>query len=119
MSMNVRIFAKRVIYSETKHGKQQIIQAVDFQAQQTPSDVTYQIVESDDPKQVYSDWIRWMQYTNPTVHYNPIFAPDDVFGEREPIGYEEYNWAEDHINELNRWCEEVEDDGYTVKFEDT
>lgn len=114
MSMNVYITASRKITFKKKNGKRSGgIQTVSFCALQTPTTATKKIVSSADPKQEYIDWVK----SRNRVELVPVYADDDPFGEKDPIRFEEYGWAADHISQFEEWVNAVEEDGYTVKFE--
>ena len=111
MSMNIYITAVRNVTAKNKKGD--IVhdkQVKKFEAIQTPSDVSYQIQDSENPKQTYIDFINnWREY--------PIYADDDLFGEKEPIGIEQLSWTEEHINQFINWIEEYEEQGYTINYD--
>ena len=114
MSMNVFIVAERDVSFKKKNGVQATdVQSIKFDAWQTPTDVTYSIVNSANPAQGYIDFIK----SRERVVQEPVFATDDIFGERDPIGFNEYNAAAEHIEEFQTWVASVEEQGYTVKFE--
>ncbi len=67
----------------------------------------------EDQLKAYTDYILSISNT----HVENIYADDDVWCEREPIGTREYNWGLEHVEELNDWCKEAIDGGYAIKFE--
>ena len=89
------------------------MQRTKFNAIQTPTNVTYEIVDSTDPAQAYIDYVK--ACSKPVKE--PIYADGDIFGERDPIGFRDYDWTVEHIEEFRQWRESVERDSYTVKFE--
>lgn len=114
MSMNVFISANRKITFKKKNGKRGGgIQTVKFEAIQTPTNITYEIIRSNNPKQAYIDWVM----TKRRIERLPIYADDDIFGERDPVKFKEYDFAKEHVERLLKWIEEVEEEGYTVRFE--
>jgi hypothetical protein len=114
MSMNVFISATRKVTFKKKNGKRGGgIQTEVFKALQTPTKVTYEIVNSSNPQQAYIDWVKTMSQPERM----PVYADDDIFGEGTPIGFEEYDFAQEHIDSFLSWTASVEEDGYTVKFE--
>lgn len=114
MSMNVYITASRKITFKKKNGKRGGgIQTLSFNALQTPTNVTYKIVNSADPKQEYIEWVK----SCGRVEQIPVYEEDDIFGEKEPIRYDEYDWAAEHIELFEQWIVDVEEEGYAVKFE--
>jgi hypothetical protein len=114
MSMNVFIKAERTVTFKKKNGRQgRDTQTTRFPALQTPTDVSYKIVASSNPVQAYIDWVK----TTSRVEQLPVYAEDDIFGENDPIGFEEYDAAQEHIVKLAKWVQQIEEDGYTVKIE--
>lgn len=113
MSININIFAERKITFKKKNGKRSSeMQSVSFDCWQTPTDVTNLIMASDNPLNAYIDFVR--SRSNPEKL--PVYAEDDIFGENDPIGYTDYDPAEEHINMLQKWIEEKEENGYTIKL---
>ena len=115
MSMNIMITAERKVSFKNKAGKRcTSIQTVKFDALQTSTSVTYEIVESNSPATVYIDWVLSQCSRDETF---PIYADDDIFQEREPVGFEIYNFGKEHVQKFSEWMTEVEEQGFTVKFE--
>ena len=46
-----------------------------------------------------------------------MFAEDDLFEEGEPIGTKVFNAGKEHVEEFRAWIKDVEEEGFTVKFE--
>lgn len=114
MSMNIFICAQRKIRFTRKDDSEGTdTQTLKFDAWQTPTSKTYEIVQSEDPKKAYIDWVISISVSS----IEPIYAQDDIFQEREPIGHEEVNPGIDHIKELEDWAKRVQAEGYTVNFE--
>jgi hypothetical protein len=115
MSMNVFITAVREVTYKNKAGQVMTSEQQEvFEAFQTPTKVTYEIVDSDDPVGAYIDWVM-QQYDRD--EYFDVFAEDDIFGEKEPIGKEVYNSGKEHVQVFRDWIANVEDNGYRVKIE--
>ena len=113
MSMNVYIEAVRKITYRNKAGKRKTdTQRIKFNAVQTPSKVTYEILESADPAEAYREYIR----SRSCVEQEPIYAADDIMCENEPIGYQDYDWTVEHLSKFDEWVRTVEEDGYTVEI---
>ena len=115
MSMNIYITAVRNIWFNHKDGTVGSgTQVVDhFDAIQTPTRVTYEILESSNPAQTYIDWNKGLGCDEEF----PIYADDDIFCQGEPIGVSIYNRYEEHVEEFQEWLLRVEAEGYTVKYE--
>ena len=113
MSMNIDICAERKVTYEVNGVTKTDIQEKDFGAWQTPTLVTYDILAQPNPLQAYIDWVVGMR----DVQKMPVYADDDVFCQEEPIGFEDYCAADEHIQELKSWLEEMKRDGYTVLVE--
>lgn len=110
MSMNLHVAAVREV-TVNKTGKKST-QRLNFGLWQTPTDITYEILESTNVKQAYIDWVK----SNSSVEKYPIYAADDVLCDGDPVGYEDVNAGEDHVNELNEWIKSCEDEGYEIEF---
>lgn len=114
MSMNVYIYAERKVVAKLKNGEEiASLQTEKWNACQTPTNDTYAIVSSGNPKQAYVDWCLNRSH----IEQIPVYAKDDYFCEREPIGYEEYDFYKDHVAQFNQWYDIMDEQGYTVKFE--
>jgi hypothetical protein len=71
------------------------------------------IIQSDDPKQVYFDWVLSIGKYN--VEY--VFAKDDIFDEREPNLTPVNNIAKAHIKDIEEWISQKEKEGYSITWE--
>ena len=115
MSMNIFITAERKITFKKKDGKRSgSVQKVEFSTYQTPTRVTYDILESKDPAQTYIDWVLAECSVD---EEEPVFADDDIYGEGKPVGTAIYNAGKEHVEEFKAWIAQVEEDGFTLKFE--
>ncbi len=115
MSMNIYITATRKITFKKKNGKRSGgIQHEKFNAWQTPTKITHEILASKDPIQAYVDWI--IRDCSHSQEF-PVYAEDDIFGEGTPIGVRIVNGGEEHIESFLEWVKHVEEEGFTVKFE--
>ena len=115
MSMNIYIYATREISFKDKKGKKKTeTQATVFNALQTPTEVTYEIVESSNPAQVYIDWV--LRRCSVDEQW-PVYADDDFMQEREPIGVEIINQGKEHVEKFRQWMIWMEEKGYEIKYE--
>jgi hypothetical protein len=115
MSMNIFIYAARWVNFKKKNGKRSGgIQSSEFRALQTPTQVTYEILESNDPAQTYIDWVL-AECSQDEIE--PVFAEDDIWQEGEPVGTRVWNHGKEHVEEFRAWIKDVEENGFTVKFE--
>lgn len=109
MSMNIHITAVRdIIVSSTGEHSQQ---SEWFDCWQTPTEVSYTISRSENPVDCYKKWVQSVSTTRDI----PIYEDDDIFGEKDVIGYEKYNPADDHIKELDDWINIHKKSGYTIE----
>ena len=112
MSTNIHIVAQREI-KVVKTGKT-AVQEIHFPEWQTPTRITWEIMESADRIQAYKDWIlRECSRDEEQL----IYAEDDIWGEHEPIGKTIYNDGKDHIAQFEEWLAMCEEEGYTVVVE--
>jgi hypothetical protein len=112
MSMNIHFVATREI-QVVKTGQRET-QEGQFKGQwQTPTDVTYQIMSLADPIQAYRDWILSV-----TEDYEvDVYAEDDFFREREPVGTETQNDGRYHLKEFDVWITSMTEQGYDISAE--
>lgn len=109
--MNILIYGEREI----------IIPAIDKQETQTkqvfvfqtPTEVSYEILESSDPIAVYCDYVLSVSEET-TID---IYSVNDFFQECEPIGTETFHRGKDHIEELMQDIQSLKESGYKIKFD--
>jgi hypothetical protein len=77
---------------------------------QTPTEVTKEIMKSNDPVQAYIDWVMSQSKDDVCL----VYAKDDVFCERDPIGYETVNEAKDHTHGFKQTINALTKAGYTI-----
>ena len=107
MSMNIHLRAELQGEFTSKNGKKLNKTLVErFDCIQTPTSVTKEILKSENKYDTYTEWIKSVFSEDKVL---PIYAEDDIFAEGEPIGFEKYNVAENHIKELNKFIEEYKD----------
>jgi hypothetical protein len=102
MSMNITLSAS--METTLKNGKKKFLQE-NFGVCQTPTNVTYAIMAAPDPKEAYLDYIKSFS----KVEKMPIYEESDIFGEREPIGFKEYSFYDEHKEYLENWLKEYAD----------
>lgn len=103
--MNVAIVGKRKISYTDKMGVVKTsTQEVVFDAIQTPTHITYEILASTDPVSVYSDFVMSI---NEVIEY-----PADEFSEAETVDV-----GREHLADLKNWIETSEEEGFTISFE--
>lgn len=113
MSMNIHINAVRQV-QVLSTGKI-VEQSIAFNAWQTPTSVTYDILGSSNPADAYKNWIRQESVNMDIVE--DIFDDEDILEEGEPIGTRTYNPGLDHIEIFDTWLKMCVEEGFTVKFE--
>jgi len=111
MSTNVHLQGTRQV-TVNKTGKNSI-QTISVGLLQTPSNISRTIIQSDDPKQVYFDWV--MSISKDEVEN--VFAEDDIFEERAPISTKVYNIGKVHIKDVEEWISQNEEEGYSITWE--
>lgn len=107
MSTNIHISAEREVLV-TKTGKIST-QSVNFDTWQTPSNVTHQIMKSEDKVQAYKDWV--LSITQDVVE--PVYGDYALFYD-EPIGTIIYNAGKEHVAKLDKWIRQANKEGYDV-----
>lgn len=109
MSINIFITAQRPITFTKKNGEVgNDIQVLKFDALQTPTDVSWKIVGSKAPLQEYVEWVMEEFDIDEQV---ATYDDEDNFVEFIAV-----NYAKIHLEELTKWVDEVEDNGYKVVF---
>jgi hypothetical protein len=115
MSMNILITATRKVTFKKKNGKRGgEIQTVKFREWQTPTEITQEILASKDPAQAYIDWI--LRDCSVDVE-TPVFAEDDIWEQGEPVATTVFNPGKEHVEEFREWIKDVEDNGFTLRFD--
>lgn len=88
MSMNIKITAKRNITFKKKNGKRSgEVQTVEFNALQTPTDITRKIIASDNPAFEYLIWAIMCKQNEHAEKFEGWLKEMDTNGFR--IHYEE------------------------------
>jgi hypothetical protein len=111
MSINIHIIATREI-KVVKTGKTEV-QEISFSTYQTPTEVALRIKNTADPIQAYKDWV--MEDSQDQVEN--VYADDDLFEERDPVGTVTFNPGRDHCQHLDTWIEQAQQQGYEIRVE--
>ena len=77
---------------------------------QTPTEVTMKILASSDPVKEYFDWVQ----THSNIHYEPVYAPDDLFCENDPVSFAPVDYAQEHIKQFTTLMNQFKDEGYEL-----
>ena len=77
---------------------------------QTPTEVTMKILASSDPVKEYFDWVQ----THSNIHYEPVYAPDDLFCENDPVSFVPVDHAQEHIKQFTTLMNRYKDEGYEL-----
>lgn len=105
MSMDVYIYAEyEVLYLKNK---QKRTMQESFDAWQTPTEETYEIVHSDDPIKSYCDWVLSVG----KEEKRPRYSEYDAFEEGPVVGYDTYHPGKEHVAELMEWVERMREIG--------
>lgn len=110
MSTNLHVRGIREI-TVNKTGEQ-TIQICHFSLRQTPTKVTYKILESENHLQSYIDWIN----EDRVERQEPIYHDHDIFEEGEIIGYKTVCISDYHLQHLREFIAKSEADGYDIEF---
>jgi len=109
MSTNLYVSASReVIVLKTGEPS---IQSENFSVYQTPTQITYDILASDDKAQSYRDWVNSISKDEEMEVY-----ADDIFEENEPVGKTVYNPWKEHIAEFDAWLSDKAAEGYDIEY---
>jgi len=77
---------------------------------QTPTEVTMKILASSDPVKEYFDWVQ----TCSKIYYAPVYAPDDLFCENDPVSFVPVDHAQEHIKQFTTLMNQYKDEGYEL-----
>ena len=77
---------------------------------QTPTEVTMKILASSDPVKEYFDWVQ----THSNIHYEAVYAPDDLFCENDPVSFVPVDHAQEHIKQFTTLMNLYKDEGYEL-----
>lgn len=110
MSMNLRVEAERdvIVCFNNQHD----VQRTSFEVWQTPTAVTYTILESSDPAGWYKAWVLENSRDEDMITY----AEDDPLCEREPVETTVYNAGREHVEQFDAWLQKMEENGWTVHY---
>ena len=112
MSTNIHFAAEREILV-IKTGKTST-QRIHFDAWQTPSSVTRNIMQTTDRISAYKDWILVECSHDEIVN---VYAAHDYCQEDPPIGTKIVNEGKEHIAEFEEWVAASIEDGYEIVAE--
>lgn len=112
MSTNIHFLATREI-QVIRTGKIETQEEHFKGVWQTPTPVTRQLIGSLDPILAYRNWILEINED----YEVDIFAKDDIFREREPVGTETRNHGDDHCAEFDLWVASMTKQGYEITAE--
>jgi hypothetical protein len=110
MSINIYFDATREVVV-VKTGRTDT-QSISFDTWQTPCIVTEQIMSSKDRVQAYKDWVLAERCDELEQE---VYADDDLFQERLPIGTTFINPGKEHLEMFVEWLQMCEEEGYTVE----
>jgi len=109
MSMNIHFQGTREILVLATGLKEK--QVLGIPVWQTPTDITYNIVESDNPVKAYAKWAAGQT----GEETEPVYAEDDIWNEGEPIGTRTYNLGRLHAAEFLRTVRMMVRQGYIIQ----
>lgn len=110
MSMNIFIQAEREIYIPKI--KQKDVQREIVEVWQTPTNVSYKIAAAVDPWATYAEWVL----KNSKADMVDVYAKDDYFSERNPIGTREVHYGKEHLAKLRKTISALVKKGYTIQW---
>jgi hypothetical protein len=109
MSMNIHFEATRLIQVV---GSDLIETQTEYFSDvwQTPTETSYEILESDNDFKAYCDWVMSVSETVS----KEVYAPGDLFCEGPVIGYNLVNRGEQHISLFEGWINDMQIRGFTI-----
>jgi hypothetical protein len=112
MSINIHIVGRREV-QVVKTGMVITQQAEYFDCWQTPSNVSQQIMSGNNPLLAYKNWVT----ANSIDVTEPLYSEDDPLCIGEVVGVQVYNTGREHLEQLDRWIEVAESEGYEIVVE--
>lgn len=112
MSTNIHVRATREIIV-VKTGVSEIQTQTCSMIWQTPTVITKAIMACEDKKQAYIEWVLSKCVDETQL----VYAEDDIFHDKPPVGFETVNYGKIHVEEFNSWCDIMESKGYVIEFE--
>ena len=118
MSMNLYIEGTRKASVKVKGKRKTITDSTKFSLWQTPTQLTYEVLELPTIEQQINAYIEWAKsiskpYEDNVYDYNAL--PDENW-EYPVIGRVMVDPAKEHVTEFRDWLKMCEDEDYTVKF---
>lgn len=77
-----------------------------------PSKECKKVLQSNNPFKTYKEWVMSID----SKEIIPIYEDEDEFGEFEPIAYDEIDYSSLHLDGLETWILQMEEEGYDIKF---
>ena len=117
MSMNLYIEGVREATVVVKGKKKTITDHIEFELWQTPTKLTYEVLNLPTIEQQVEAYIRWAD-TVSTPYEDDIYDwdhPDENL-DFPVIGRRMFYPAQEHANELRAWLQICDDEDYQVKF---
>jgi len=114
MSKKLSISAVRQVTTQNKNGhsvRNQIVRK--FRAVQVPADILAQLVLS---STAHLDYIDYVSSLSQPQHI-PVYGAGSKFGSA-PVRYKEFDWTHSHIENFKEWMVDMNDDGFSIKFQE-
>lgn len=115
MSMNLYVEGTRDALVLVKGREKTIVDRTSFSLWQTPTVVTQDILSRPSIKEKVEAYKQWAR-SQVEPYDEDVYADDDIFCEREPIGTKLYDPCEEHFAELDKWLQYCHDEDYDVEF---
>ncbi len=112
MSVNIHIIAIRTEY--TKDGQPVEDRSNHFGVVQTPSSVTWAIMDAhtlEEKIRIYKEYVQSAYGDDEVI---PVYADDDPDENTEPVDTRIENFGRDHLKQLDEWIESVTKMGCTI-----
>lgn len=112
MSMNIHIIARgEVIYPSGLVAED----SVAFNCLQTPSAITYKILESDNPALAYEEWCLEGDWDK-EEDVMDFDTWDDSTDYYKVVGKKIVNYRKEHVDEFHDWLNLCADKGFVVEY---
>lgn len=117
MSLNIQIYAVRVVTTKQGYETEQIIHF--DEPYQTSTHDTLEIIKSPDGFQTYKECVYALGYDEVVPvfkDYDDQIKYDLTGDDSHKIGTKIFNHAIEHVDKLDTWIKECEFEGYTIHF---
>lgn len=86
-----------------------------FDCYQTPTEVSYHIIDVNDFDERTKRYEEYVLSITSETEVN-VYADDDYFGLKDPIGTRKEHFGKQHIKELHNFIRKYKEEGYSLEW---